>query len=202
MEARPVACVAQNVPTETAWGIPPEAFDHIVVTHQQRIHRILMTLLRDGDAADTLTQEVFLRAFEKRASFRGEANVGTWLIRIAVNLARDQRRNRRLAFWRHLLRSGRPKDGTDVAPWVADPAPSVERRIVARERLAAVQAVVDRLSHRQRACFVLRFVEAMTLEEIAETLQLEVGTVKAHLSRAVGAVRRQLTEREGPCEDI
>ena len=73
---------------------------------------------------------------------------------------------------------------------------------MARERLAAVQAVVDRLSHRQRACFVLRFVEAMTLEEIAQALQLEVGTVKAHLARAVGAVRRQLTEREGPCEDI
>ena len=202
MEAKPVACIAPNAATETVRGIPLEGFDQIVLTHQRRIHRILLTLLRDADAADTLTQEVFLRAFEKRASFRGEANVGTWLIRIAVNLARDQRRNRRLAFWRHLLRNGRPSDGTDVAPWVADPAPSVERRIVARERLAAVQAVVDRLSHRQRACFVLRFVEAMTLEEIAQALQLEVGTVKAHLARAVGAVRRQLTEREGPCEDI
>jgi RNA polymerase sigma-70 factor, ECF subfamily len=202
MEAKPVACIAPNAATETVRGIPLEGFDHIVLTHQRRIHRILLTLLRDADAADTLTQEVFLRAFEKRGSFRGDASVGTWLIRIALNLARDHRRSRRLAFWRHLLRNGQPGDATDVAPWVPDPEPSVERKIVARERLAAVQATVDRLSHRQRTCFLLRFVEAMTLEEIAQALQLEIGTVKTHLTRAVGTVRGQLTEREGPCEDI
>jgi RNA polymerase sigma-70 factor (ECF subfamily) len=155
-------------------------------------------LLRDEDAADTLTQEVFLRAFEKRAGFRGEARIGTWLVRIALNLARDYRRNRRLAFWRRLVRNSQPRDGADVAPWVPDPRPSAERTILARQQLAAVRAAVDRLSHRQRVCFLLRFVEAMTLEEIAETLQLDVGTVKAHLSRAVSTLRRRLAEREGP----
>ena len=196
MDAKPVACATKYAPTDTVHGIPREAFDHLVVTHQRRIHRILLTLLRDGDAADTLTQDVFLRAFERRAAFRGEASVGTWLVRIALNLARDYRRNRRLAFWRCLVRNSQPHDGADVARWVPDPRPSAERTIVAREQLAAVQATVNRLSHRQRACFVLRFVEAMTLEEIAETLQLEVGTVKAHLSRAVGSVRRRLAARE------
>ena len=198
MEAKPVACVAANAATETVRGIPLEGFDQIVLTHQRRIHRILLTLLRDGDAADTLTQEVFLRAFQKRADFRGEARVGTWLVRIALNLAKDHRRNRRLAFWRRLVRHDQSRDGTDVAPWVRDPAPSAERTIVAREQLAAIQVAVDRLSHRQRTCFALRFVEAMTIEEIAETLQLEVGTVKAHLSRAVSTLRRRLAEREGP----
>jgi RNA polymerase sigma-70 factor (ECF subfamily) len=81
---------------------------------------------------------------------------------------------------------------------VPDPRPSAERTILARQQLAAVRAAVDRLSHRQRVCFLLRFVEAMTLEEIAETLQLDVGTVKAHLSRAVSTLRRRLAEREGP----
>jgi RNA polymerase sigma-70 factor, ECF subfamily len=198
MEARPVACAAAAAPTDTARGIPLETFDQLVVTHQRRIHRILLTLLRDGDAADTLTQEVFLRAFQKRADFRGEARVGTWLVRIALNLAKDHRRNRRLAFWRRLVRHDQSRDGTDVAPWVRDPAPSAERTIVAREQLAAIQVAVDQLSHRQRTCFVLRFVEAMTIEEIAETLQLEVGTVKAHLSRAVSTLRRRLAERDGP----
>lgn len=198
MEAKPVACIAQDAATETVRGIPLEGFDQIVVTHQRRIHRILLTLLRDGDAADTLTQEVFLRAFQKRADFRGEARVGTWLVRIALHLAKDHRRNRRLAFWRRLVRNDQSRDGTDVASWVRDPAPSAERTIVAREQLAAIQVAVDRLSHRQRTCFVLRFVEAMTIEEIAETLQLEVGTVKAHLSRAVSTLRRRLAEREVP----
>ena len=198
MDAKPVARATKYAPTDVVRGIPLETFDQLVVTHQRRIHRILLTLLRDGDAADTLTQEVFLRAFQKRTDFRGEARVGTWLVRIALNLAKDHRRNRRLAFWRRLVRHDQSRDGTDVAPWVRDPAPSAERTIVAREQLAAIQIAVDRLSHRQRTCFVLRFVEAMTIEEIAETLQLEVGTVKAHLSRAVSTLRRRLAEREGP----
>ena len=198
MDAKPVARATKYAPTDVVRGIPLETFDQLVVTHQRRIHRILLTLLRDGDAADTLTQEVFLRAFQKRADFRGEARVGTWLVRIALNLAKDHRRNRRLAFWRRLVRHDQSRDGTDVAPWVRDPAPSAERTIVAREQLAAIQVAVDRLSHRQRTCFVLRFVEAMTIEEIAEALQLEVGTVKAHLSRAVSTLRRRLAEREGP----
>ena len=198
MDAKPVARATKYAPTDVVRGIPLETFDQLVVTHQRRIHRILLTLLRDGDAADTLTQEVFLRAFQKWADFRGEARVGTWLVRIALNLAKDHRRNRRLAFWRRLVRHDQSRDGTDVAPWVRDPAPSAERTIVAREQLAAIQVAVDRLSHRQRTCFVLRFVEAMTIEEIAETLQLEVGTVKAHLSRAVSTLRRRLAEREGP----
>jgi RNA polymerase sigma-70 factor (ECF subfamily) len=198
MDAKPVARATKYAPTDVVRGIPLETFDQLVVTHQRRIHRILLTLLRDGDAADTLTQEVFLRAFQKRTDFRGEARVGTWLVRIALNLAKDHRRNRRLAFWRRLVRHDQSRDGTDVAPWVRDPAPSAERTIVAREQLAAIQVAVDRLSHRQRTCFVLRFVEAMTIEEIAETLQLEIGTVKAHLSRAVSTLRRRLAEREGP----
>ena len=198
MDAKPVARATKYAPTDVVRGIPLETFDQLVVTHQRRIHRILLTLLRDGDAADTLTQEVFLRAFQKRTDFRGEARVGTWLVRIALNLAKDHRRNRRLAFWRRLVRNDQSRDGTDVAPWVRDPAPSAERTIVAREQLAAIQVAVDRLSHRQRTCFVLRFVEAMTIEEIAETLQLEIGTVKAHLSRAVSTLRRRLAEREGP----
>ena len=198
MDAKPVARATKYAPTDVVRGIPLETFDQLVVTHQRRIHRILLTLLRDGDAADTLTQEVFLRAFQKRTDFRGEARVGTWLVRIALNLAKDHRRNRRLAFWRRLVRNDQSRDGTDVAPWVRDPAPSAERTIVAREQLAAIQVAVDRLSHRQRTCFALRFVEAMTIEEIAETLQLEIGTVKAHLSRAVSTLRRRLAEREGP----
>lgn len=71
MEARLLTRTTQNAPTGQVGGISLEAFDHIVVTHQRRIHRIFLMLLRDADAADTLTQEVFLRAFTKRSSFRG-----------------------------------------------------------------------------------------------------------------------------------
>src|ERR1700751_5765164 len=87
-----------------------ENFDQLVSLNQRRIYRLLISLLRDPDAADTLTQECFLKAYTSRASFRGECAVETWLYRIAVNLARDHVRNRRAAFWRKLFASRQSSD--------------------------------------------------------------------------------------------
>jgi RNA polymerase sigma-70 factor (ECF subfamily) len=205
VEAKRTAPASESTPAAGVATISCETFGRIVLEHQRQIHRILLAMLHDPDAADTLTQECFLRAFERRASFRGQARVRTWLVRIAINLARDHRRSRRVAFWRSLMRTGRSSSATAPAPWVPDPGPSVERVVMARERLTAVRAAVDRLSHRQRACFYLRFAEVMTLEEIAQAMDLKVGTVKAHLARAVGAVRKLLVQeddsKDGLCPD-
>jgi RNA polymerase sigma-70 factor (ECF subfamily) len=178
-----------------AEGIAAEEFDRLVRLHQRRIYRVLLALLRDPDLADTLTQECFLRAFQKRGSFRGEASVETWLIRIAVNLARDNARNRRMAFWRNLFHPARQAEAEAAVLRASDPRPSPERAVLAREQLAAVGSVLKRLSPQQRSVFSLRFFEEMTLEEIAEAMDLEIGTVKAHLFRAVSTVRKRLKEQ-------
>jgi RNA polymerase sigma-70 factor (ECF subfamily) len=201
MAVEEAACAGGRTRTERVGEVWFDAFDRLVKEHQGRIYRILLALLRDADAAETLTQECFLRAFERRSSFRGEANVGTWLVRIALNLARDHARSRRLAFWRQLMRDGRRGDPVAIAGHVSDPGPLPERTLLARERLTAVWGRVDRLPRGQRTCFLLRFVEEMPVEKIAQTMDVEVGTVKSHLARAVGAVRRHLTEWDGPCED-
>ncbi|MFZ0960992.1 MAG: sigma-70 family RNA polymerase sigma factor [Terriglobia bacterium] len=178
-----------------AEGIAAGEFDHIVRSHQQRVFRVLYSLVKDRDLADNLTQDCFLRAYQKRATFRGEASVETWLIKIAVNLARDHARNRRVAFWRSILpRTSSPAEETAEID-IPDPGPSAERALLAREQLAAAEAALEKVSPQQRAAFSLRFFEEMTLEEIAEAMQLEVGTVKAHLFRAVCAVRNKLNEQ-------
>jgi RNA polymerase sigma-70 factor (ECF subfamily) len=179
-----------------AEGIAAEEFDRLVRLHQRRIYRVLLALVRDQDLADTLTQECFLRAFQKRSSFRGEASVETWLIRIAINLARDHARNRRTAFWRNLFHPAQQAEAEAAALQASDPRPSAERAILAREQLATVGSILEKLSPRQRSVFSLRFFEEMTLEEIAEAMELEVGTVKAHLFRAVSAVRKRLKEQK------
>lgn len=173
-------------------GISAEEFDGIVLANQQRIFRVLFSLVRDCDTADTLTQECFLRAFKKRQSFRGESSVTTWLVRIATNLARDHARNRRLAFWRKLF-AAQPDEHADQRPTeIEDNAPSAERALLAQEQLESVWAVVEQLPRQQRTVFSLRFAGEMSLREIAEVMDLEVATVKAHLFRAVAAVRKQV----------
>jgi RNA polymerase sigma-70 factor, ECF subfamily len=170
-----------------AAGINPDDFDSIVQRNQRRIYRLLFLYLRDADAADTLTQDCFLRAFETRARFRGECSLETWLCRIAINLARDHVKSRRRGFWRRLMHN----EGA-VAQGGADPHLSPEGVLLAREELATIWSAAGDLSHQQKIVFVLRFAEEMALEEIAAVLELELGTVKSHLSRALGTLRRRL----------
>ncbi len=168
-----------------------EDFDRLVRLHQRRIYRVLLAVLRDADAADTLTQECFLRAYQKRQSFRGDATVATWLVRIALNLARDHQKSRRQWFWRRLLGSADPSTEAAAAE-VPDLRASPERTLLAREEAGSVARAVELLPARQREVFLLRFVEEMSLEEIAQATGLETGTVKSHLSRAVAAVRQKI----------
>lgn len=179
--------------SQTAEGLAEADFDQLMRLHQRRIYRLLLGMLRDPEAADTLTQECFLRAWRKRSSFRGEAAVGTWLVRIAVNLARDHARNRRLAFWRRLFAApAGSDDARSQAELLPSPHAGPEQALLARQELDAVWSVVQALPQQQRAVFLLRFVEEMSLDEIAQALELSTGTVKAHLFRALRAVKARL----------
>jgi RNA polymerase sigma-70 factor, ECF subfamily len=171
--------------------ITAEDFEQIVRRYQRKVYRVLLLMLKNPEEADNLTQECFLRAYTSMKSFRGECSEQTWLIRIAVNLVRDHARNRRAGFWKRLLRL---EDDGVVTDHHEPPStmPSPERGMLARQELDAVWQAVDRLSARQREVFVLRFSEEMELKEIAEVLDLRIGTVKAQLFRAVTSVREQV----------
>ena len=183
-------------------GIAEQEFEVLVKLHQRSIYRMLLGLTRDPDAAETLTQECFLRAFQHRSNFRGEANVKTWLTRIAINLAHDQRRNRRSQFWKRLFHAGQerrvaalPHAAVAESPealveTLADGRTSAERQLLAREQLAVVWGVVERLPNQQRTVFLLRFVEEMSLDEIAAAIGVGIASVKTHLRRATMAVRQ------------
>ncbi|HWR13749.1 MAG TPA: sigma-70 family RNA polymerase sigma factor [Terriglobales bacterium] len=186
------------IPSLQTQALTAEDFDELVFRNQKRILRLLMSLLRDEDAADTLTQECFLRAYKKRDSFRGESSVDTWLFRIAVNLARDYQRNKRHGFWKRLFADTRENEDGEQQSAAVETVPDIrataETQLLAREEVQTVWRTVKRLSQNQREVFVLRFAEDMSLEEIAGTLEMELGTVKSHLSRALATVRTRLEE--------
>jgi RNA polymerase sigma-70 factor (ECF subfamily) len=182
-------------PDEIATGIAEEQFDEIVRQHQRRVYRVMFLLVRNADAADVLTQECFVRAFEKRSSFRGECRIDTWLLKIAVNLVRDHARSRRASFWKRLvgLADGNSEELPNDFP---DHGPSPERTVIARRQLEAVWALAAELPERQKTIFLLRFAEELELADIAHVLGLKVGSVKTHLFRAVNAVREKLKEQQ------
>lgn len=176
-----------ELPSTETVATPFDDLDTIVATYEQRIFRFLLVSLRDRDAAQSLTQDTFLRAWAARASFRGDCAIFTWLMRIAVNLVRDHTRTNRFRFWKRAAASA--IDVSEVAAHIPQPDSSLESRMIASEQMTLIWDSVASLSNRQRDIFLLRFVEDLSLSEIAAITHLPISTVKSHLYRALATVR-------------
>lgn len=168
-------------------------FDAVIRLYWPVVYRFALASLREKDAAEVVAQDCFLRAFRSRHTFRGDAAVKTWLMQITANLIRDRIRNRRLQFWRH---AAPVPDAHELEACIASPNMSPETQALLRDEVRAVWKATERLSARQRSVFLLRFVEEMELAEIAEVLGMRVGTVKAHLFRALNTVREQMGRKK------
>lgn len=162
-------------------------FDAVARLYWPRVFRFALASLNDRDAAQTVAQDCFLKAYRARDQFRGEAGVLTWLIKIAVNLVRDYARNRRLQFWRRA--SSSPLDGKEVREWIPDAGIGPERRILVQEQVEAVWTAVARLTEVQQTVFRLRCVDELEVPEIARQTGLREGVVKGQLYRALASVR-------------
>ena len=162
-------------------------FDRVVEQYRGRILRFVFASIRDMDLAETITQDCLLKAYRYRHSFRGESSVHTWLIKIAINLIRDNARSRRFQFWR----KARHVEPEVIRNW-PDGDMSPEQRAVMSEQVQAVWKATAALSERQRTVFFLRYVEDLSVSEIAQSTGLTESTVNVHLVRAVRGIRKQL----------
>ena len=167
-----------------------EDVEGLVERHRARVLRFIFASVRDMDVAETLTQDCFWNAYRSRKAFRGDSSLNTWLMRIAINSVRKFSRNRRLQFWRQVERAA--IDPASVGDWLPDRKISPEARALVNEQVQAVWDATAGLSDRQRTVFLLRFMEEMTIAEIAEAAGLTENAVNVHLFRAVRAVRTRM----------
>ena len=174
--------------------ITAQSLDQLMRLHQRRVYRVILVLVRDDDLADVLTQECYLRAYQKLGSFRGDCRVDTWLLRIAVNLVRDHGKSRRNSFWKRLV--GLEEERIDSKFTLVLAQPSREASLLAREELKEVWKALDAVSAQQRTIFLLRYAEEMSLAGIAGVLGLAIGSVKAQLFRATSRVREVLRKKQ------
>jgi RNA polymerase sigma-70 factor (ECF subfamily) len=170
------------------------AFEMLVVRYRRRIERLIGRLSRDPDLVQDLAQETFLRAWRGLPQFRGDSAFYTWLYRIAVNTARkalaDLRRDPVLT--ESALAPAGDDDETfrpEVEPSTAD---TPEALLASREIAAAVNAAVERLSDDLRQAVVLREIEGLSYEEIAEIMNCPIGTVRSRIFRAREAIAQRL----------
>lgn len=159
------------------------ALAEVVAAFSERITSVVAAMLKDRDMVDDVVQETFVKAFYRISSFAGGSGLYTWLYRVAVNLAKDhaKRRRRRPAVALDDL-------GPERSVLPAPDSPPIES-VVSRERREAVREAIAALPPKFRAALVLREVEGLRYEEIAEILGVSQGTVESRLFRA----RRRLS---------
>ena len=174
----------------------PDAADRLVTTYQNRAYRLALGITGNGHDAEEVVQDAFCNVLRKIGLFRGEAAFGSWLYRIVANAACQKLRRRR---WQRLevtLDEVLPvfdENGRHVAPCV-DWSASVHDASGAAELRLALTAAIDELPAHFRPALVLRDVEGLPVDEIAEALGLPIGTVKTRIHRARLFLRKRLSE--------
>jgi RNA polymerase sigma-70 factor (ECF subfamily) len=161
-----------------------DSFEVLVRRHEKAIFNLAYRLLGNYDEAAEVSQDVFLSAFKSIHQFRGEANFSTWLYRIGLNHASTRRKSLNSAQRRQL-----PLDGTEVIPnSTVDPAKNFEDKEIQQR----VQQALNSLDAEDARIILLRDLQDIPYDEVAEILDLPVGTVKSRLHRARQALKTSL----------
>jgi len=164
-----------------------EAFSQLVLRYQRRIFNLVYRMVQHYEEASEITQDAFLAAWQGLPSFRGDARFATWIYRIAYNCALKQiEARKRDKALQTVLQAEQTLDGLDDRQREADAG------LAAREQQAVVQEQLSYLPAKYRIVLVLRHLQEMTYEEMAEILAMPVGTIKTHLFRARNLLKERL----------
>lgn len=162
-----------------------DAFDIIIRRSEKRVVSVAWRILGNEDDARDAAQEVFLRVFRYLGSFRIGEDFSAWLYRIAINTCRDARRGSTLRTARFPALGGADVEGSADTGWSSRPDEAVLRA----QRRALVGQALANLADREREAFVLRDLEGLTTDEVAEVLGMRAVTVRSYVSTARAKVR-------------
>jgi RNA polymerase sigma-70 factor (ECF subfamily) len=167
------------------------AFDLLVAKYQRKIFRLLSRLIRDQGEIEDIAQEAFIKAYRALPNFRGDSAFYTWLYRIAINTAKN-----------HLVSQGRRAPTTteadveeaetfDDGDHLRD-LNTPESMLLTKQVGEAVNRAIDELPEDLRTAIVLREIEGLSYEEIAESMSCPIGTVRSRIFRAREAIAQEL----------
>lgn len=169
-------------------------FNYLVEKYHRPMIHFLYRMVHNQAVAEELAQEVFLRVYRARDSYRAEARFTTWLYRIATNLAVNHARDTRHERAAQTVYLDAPDEETGTTPDLADDEMSVEERMLRDERMAAIRAHVMELPERQRAAVLMHKYQGMDYRQIGEVLKLSESATKSLLFRAYQTLRGKLKD--------
>jgi RNA polymerase sigma-70 factor (ECF subfamily) len=169
-------------------------FNYLVGKYHRSMINFLYRMVHTQAVAEELAQEVFLRVYRSRESYRAEAKFTTWLYRIATNLAVNHARDTKHERAAQNVYLDMPDEETGTTPEVADDRPSVEQSLLKDERMAAIRKHVMSLPERQRTAVLMHKYQGLDYRQIGEVLKLSESATKSLLFRAYQTLREKLKE--------
>jgi RNA polymerase sigma-70 factor (ECF subfamily) len=169
-------------------------FTFLVEKYHRPMIRFLFRMVHNQAVAEELAQEVFLRVYRARDSYRAEARFSTWLYRIATNLAVNHARDTRHERTAQTVYLDAPDEETGTTPDVADDAISAEEKMLRDERMKAIRTHVEALPERQKLAVLMHKYQGMDYREIGEVLKLSESATKSLLFRAYQTLRTTLKD--------
>ena len=170
------------------------AYSYLVEKYHRAMIHFLFRMVHNQAVAEELAQEVFLRVYRSRESYRAEAKFTTWLYRIATNLAVNHARDTRHERTASTIYLDSPDPETGTTPDVADDEPTVEQKLVREERMSAIRKHVMALPERQRMAVLMHKYQGMDYRQIGDVLKLSESATKSLLFRAYQTLRDKLKE--------
>ena len=169
----------------------PDEFEKLVAAYEKPVYHIAFKMTGNEEDAFDLSQDTFLKAYRSLSTFRGESSFGTWICRLAANLCidflRKQKKRGKVLSLDEPDEYGRPVELADLR---FDPQSAAEKR----ELTMQVQEGLQQLPPEQKLILILRDMEGLSYQEIADTLKMELGTVKSRIARARAHLAKLLTE--------
>lgn len=162
-------------------------FEELLLKYQDRIYNLCRHMLGNLHDAEDAAQDVFIKAYRNLENFRPESSLYTWLYRIAVNTCLDYKKR---PFFKSLFNI--TGEGEEVCVELLSDDPSPERLYELKQTGYALQECLNKLSAKLRAVIILKEVEGLTYEEIAEVLDISIGTVKSRISRGREELRESM----------
>lgn len=165
-----------------------DAFGQLVVRHQDRLYNALVNVVGSADDARDIAQDAFVKAFQKLETFRGRSAFYSWLFRIAMNTALTQMRKKK----RHIASLDAAREKAGIEPLDSHPTASPSHPLEVAERQTMVRTALAQLSDDFRTVLVLKEMDGLKYDEIAEILECPVGTVRSRIHRARTELRQRL----------
>lgn len=178
---------AELLKSAKAGSLP--AFEELVLCYEKKIYNYCHRMTNNSHDAEDLTQEVFIRVYRSLRSFKGSSQFTTWVYRIAHNICIDRYRRARIPFV-SLSSGGFEDDERDMDLPSCDPSP--EDKVISMEEQQMILKCITKLKPKYRSVIVLRDIQHFSYEEIADILNLPMGTVKSQISRARTTLRETI----------